>query len=309
MDIPTIQPPRLKIGDTISIVAPGSTTESRDAFEKGIATLEKLGFHVRFDERIFQAARYLAGDDASRAEDLIRSFEDPSIQAVIALRGGYGCARLIDLLPKRRLRSHPKIFMGFSDLTALHLFFQKHFGWITFHGPMATSAVLGNFPVDQQEHLLSLLTDPDYRPTLSFPQLDSWFPGTAEGTLTGGCLTIIATSIGTPYEIQTKGKVLFLEDQGEPPYRLDRLLTHLDLAGKLKNLAGVILGQFRDCEPNGGNYSSTDVLRDILTELKVPIIANFPAGHGEDNWAFPLGAKIRIDADARVISLLEPPVR
>jgi muramoyltetrapeptide carboxypeptidase len=309
MNIPTIQPPKLKMGDTLSIVAPASTVESRDGFEQGAAALERMGFRVRFDERIFHPTRYLAGNDASRAEELMRSFEDPSIQAIIALRGGYGCARLMPLLSKKRLRRHPKIFMGFSDITALHLFFNRHFGWITIHGPMANSSALGDFPVDQESHLLSLWTDPEYRPTLNFPELDAWFPGTAEGNLTGGCLSIVTTSLGTPYEIRTEGKILFLEDQGEPPYRLDRMLTHLRLSGKLQNVAGFLLGQFPDCEPTKGDYSSKDVLRDLLTELRVPIIANFPAGHGESNWAIPLGAKIRIDADARTISFLGPAVR
>jgi muramoyltetrapeptide carboxypeptidase len=309
MNIPTIQPPKLKIGDAISIVAPASTVESRDGFEQGVAALERMGFRVRFDERIFQPIRYLAGDDASRAEELMRAFEDPSVHAIIALRGGYGCARLIPLLSKRRLRRHPKIFMGFSDITALHLFFNRHFGWVTIHGPMANSSVLKNFPLDQESHLLSLWTNPDYRPTLQFPQLDTWVSGTAEGILTGGCLSIVTTSLGTPYEIRTEGKVLFLEDQGEPPYRLDRMLTHLRLSGKLQNAAGFVLGQFPDCEPTKSDYSSADVLRDFLTEFKVPIIANFPAGHGENNWAIPLGAKIRMDASARTISLLDPSVR
>ena len=197
MDKPTIQPPKAKIGDTVSIIAPGSSTELREEFGQSVATLEKMGFQVRFDDRIFQSNRYLAGDDAFRAENLMHAFEDPSVSAIIALRGGYGSARLIPHLSKKRLRRHPKIFMGFSDITALHLFFRRHFGWTTIHGPMTISPGLGSFPRDQELHLLSLWTDPDYRPVLSFPQLETLYPGSAEGTLTGGCLSIITTSIGT----------------------------------------------------------------------------------------------------------------
>jgi muramoyltetrapeptide carboxypeptidase len=309
MVIPAIQPPSLKMGDTISIVAPAGPIEQRDGFERGIATLRGMGFNVRFDERIFQSFRYLAGNDAERAEELMRAFEDPSVQAIIALRGGYGCARLIPLLMEKRLSHHPKIFMGFSDLTTLHLFFLRHFGWITIHGPMVTSPALGSITAEQKSHLLSLWTDPDYRPTLRFAQLETWNPGVAEGTLTGGCLSIIAASIGTPYEIETEGKVLFLEDQGEPPYRLDRMLTNLHLSGKLRALAGLVLGTFKDCEPAQGNYTAMDTLRDILTGLRVPIIANFPAGHGRNHWAIPLGTKVRINADMRSIEFLEPIVR
>jgi muramoyltetrapeptide carboxypeptidase len=309
MDIPTIQPPGLKTGDTISIVAPGGPIEVRDVLDRGIDSLQKMGFCVRVDERIFQSYRYLAGNDAARAEELMCAFEDPSVQAIVALRGGYGCARLIPLLMEKRLRHYPKIFMGFSDLTTLHLFFRRRFGWITIHGPMAATPALGSITDDQRQHLHSLWTDPEYRPTLSFPQLETWTPGVAEGTLIGGCLSIIAASIGTRYEIRTEGKILFLEDHGEPPYRLDRMLTHLYLSGKLQNLAGLLIGSFLDCDPAQGNYTAMDTLREILTELAIPTIANFPAGHGTDNWAIPLGAKIRIDADARSVEFLDAAVR
>ena len=309
MEILTIQPPALKRGDTIAVVAPASPVERRDGLERGINVLEGLGFHVRYDERIFESSRYLAGEDHARAEELMRAFEDPSIQAIIALRGGYGCARLIPLLKEKRLRHHPKIFMGFSDLTTLFLFFRRRFGWVMIHGPMAAAPSLAGIRPDQADHLASLLTDPGYRPVLNFDQFESWIPGVAEGELVGGCLSIITTSIGTPYEIKTEGKILFLEDQGEPPYRLDRMLTHLHLAGKLQSIAGVLLGSFLDCEPTKGDYNSSDTLRDILTKLNVPVMANFPAGHGSENWAIPFGPKVRMDTNARTIEFLEAAVR
>jgi len=309
MDIPTIHPPRLKTGDTVAIVAPAGPIEQRDGLLRGITSLERMGFHVQFEERIFQSSRYLAGDDVSRAEELMRAFENPAVQAVVGLRGGYGCARLIPLLLEKRLRHHPKVFMGFSDLTTLHLFLRRRFGWITFHGPMAASPALGDISADQEKHLLSLWTDPTYRPTFSFAQLETWAPGSAEGILVGGCLSLIAASIGTPYEIKTEGKILFLEDQGEPPYRLDRMLTHLYLADKLQCLAGLILGSFCECAPTQGSYTAQDTLMEILGKLNVPVIGNFPAGHGAENWAIPLGSRVRIDADMRTVELLESAVQ
>jgi muramoyltetrapeptide carboxypeptidase len=237
------------------------------------------------------------------------AFEDPSVQAIMALRGGYGCSRLIPHLKEKRLRPNPKIFTGFSDLTTLHLFFRRRFGWVTIHGPMAASPALGSITTDQEKHLLSLWTDPDYRPTLRFDSLESWSPGIAEGILAGGCLSIIVASIGTPYEIKTEGKILFLEDYGEPPYRLDRMLTHLQLAGKLQSVSGVLLGSFADCEPTRGDYTAADVMRDILTNLKVPVLSGFPAGHGSENWAVPLGGRIRLDADARFVEFLDSAVK
>jgi muramoyltetrapeptide carboxypeptidase len=308
MDIPTVQPSRLKKGDVISIVAPSSPIESRDGLDKGIASLERMGFRVRFHDRIFQSSRYLAGNDPERAEELMQAFEDPSVQAIISLRGGYGCARLIPLLKDNRLRPYPKIFIGFSDLTTLHLYFHSHFGWATIHGPMVASPALHYITPQQEQNFLSLITDPNYRPALSFPQLETWFPGKAEGTLIGGCLSLITASIGTAYEIKTEGKILFLEDQGEAPYRLDRMLTHLRLAGKLHSLAGILLGDFPDCEPTQGNYTSSEILREILADLKIPTIANFPSGHGSENWAIPLGVKVFMDADKGSIRYLESAV-
>jgi muramoyltetrapeptide carboxypeptidase len=309
MDIPIIQPPSLRKGDTIAIVAPGSPVKKPELLNPGIQKLEEMGFRVRFDDRIFESSRYLAGDDHSRAEELMCAFEDPSVRAIVTLRGGYGCSRLIPLLMEKRMRRNPKIFMGFSDITTLHLFFSRRFGWITFHGPMATSAELGNMTADQQRHLLSLWTDPGYRAELRFPQLETMVPGIAEGTLTGGCLSVIAASIGTGYEIQTDDKILFLEDHGEPPYRLDRMLTHLQLAGKLESIAGLVLGSFPGCDPEREDYTAIDTIREIVSRLDVPVLANFPAGHGDQNWTLSLGVKARLDAQEGSLIFLEPAVQ
>jgi muramoyltetrapeptide carboxypeptidase len=309
MDIPTIHPPAIRTGDTIGIIAPAGSLEERSAFEQGVARLEGLGFRVRFDDRIFQSLRYLAGDDAARANELMRYFEDPGIKAILSLRGGFGCSRLIPLLEEKRLRPYCKLFMGFSDLTTLHLYFRRRFGWITIHGPMAASQSLPGPGSGEASHFLSLLTDSRYLPSFSFPELETWFPGVAEGKLAGGCLSLVVASLGTPYEIKTEGKVLFLEDLSEPPYRIDRMLTQLRLAGKLDSIAGILLGRFTDCEPTQGNYTLRECLQDLVVDLNVPVLANFPAGHGPENWALPLGVKIRLNADSRLVEFLEPAVR
>jgi len=308
MNIPMTQPQGLKPGDTIAVVAPAGPIASREFFDRGIAALERMGFRTRFNDRLFQSYRYLAGRDADRAADLTHAIEDPSVQAIIALRGGYGCARIIPLLNERRIRDNCKIFMGFSDLTTLHLFFNKC-GWITFHGPMAANEALADISAEREEHLVSLLTDPGYRPGFRFPQIENWSSGTAEGVLTGGCLSLVTASLGTSYEIQTEGKILFLEDTGEPPYRVDRMITHLRLAGKLDSAAGIVLGHFSDCGEPSGDYSVGDVLRDVLSCLNIPILANFPAGHIQDNWTLPLGVKTRIDTNEPALHFLEPAVR
>jgi muramoyltetrapeptide carboxypeptidase len=261
---------------------------------------------VKYDERIFGSRRYLAGSDEARAMELARYFDDPGVNAIVALRGGYGCSRLIRLLDEKLLRRNPKIFMGFSDITTLHLFFRRRFGWITFHGPMA--ATLSKMSVEQANHLISLWTDPDHLARFSFPQLTTYVPGIAEGRLVGGCLSLVVASLGTAYEINLDGKILFLEDLGEPPYRLDRMLTQLELAGKLDSVAGFLLGAFEECAPSQGDYTAAEILREFVERIGVPVLADFPAGHGKENWALPLGAKIRMDAECRQVEFLEPSV-
>ena len=306
MDIPTIHPRPVRPGDTIGIIAPAGPIENRQVFERGLAALNRMGFQVRFDDRIFQSMRYLAGNDEARAEELHRFFEDPDVRAILSLRGGFGCSRLVPLLDEKRLRSHCKFLIGFSDLTTLHLFLRRRFGWVTLHGPMAASPALAEITHDAEAHFLALLGDPGYTPRLSFPQLEAWAPGLAEGKLVGGCLSIIAASIGTCYEIKTEGKILFLEDFGEPPYRIDRMLTHLSLAGKFDSVAGLLLGSFHECRPEHGNYTVEEVLRERCENLGVPVLGNFPAGHGPQNWSLPFGVRVRLDADARALELLEP---
>jgi muramoyltetrapeptide carboxypeptidase len=308
MDIPIIHPAALKPGDTIGIIAPAGPVENREAFLAGVATLERLGFRVKYSDRIFSSHRYLAGCDHERAEELERTFADPEVQAVIPLRGGYGCARLIPLLHEKELRHHPKIFMGFSDLTTLHLFFRRRFGWVTFHGPMTASKALADLAGEQEKHLLSLWTDPRYRPQFAFPELATFTPGVCEGPLAGGCLSLVVASLGTSYEIKTEGKVLFFEDLGEPPYRIDRMLTQLKLAGKLDSPAGILLGNFADCDEGVSGYTTADVLREFFEPMGIPVLAHFPAGHGVENWGLPLGIRVRLNADNRTLEFLEPAV-
>ena len=308
MDIPTIFPPALRPGDAIGIVAPAGPVCTPDAINPAVALVESWGFTVRFDRRIFEASRYLAGSDEARAGELMRYFSDPSIQAILALRGGFGCSRLIQRLDEGSMRHNCKLFIGFSDLTTLHMYFRRRFGWITVHGPMATTLTRENTSAEEEKHLVSLLTDPQYLPALRFPQLESWVPGTSEGRIVGGCLSLVAASIGTAYEIKTEGKILFLEESGEAPYRIDRMITHLQLAGKLDGVAGFLIGSLCNCEPDEGSYSAADVLRELLTPVGVPILANFPAGHGSANWALALGARARMDTHLGEVRYLEPAV-
>jgi muramoyltetrapeptide carboxypeptidase len=280
----------------------------RSAVAPAVSALLQLGFKVRLDERAFQVQRYLAGSDTARAQELISFIENPDVHGIMALRGGYGCSRLIPDLEESNIRGNCKVIMGFSDLTTLHLYLWKRFRWVTFHGPMATSPLWGHLKSDYADHLLSLWMDPGYRPTLTFPQVEVWTEGVATGRMVGGCLSLVAASLGTRFEIQTRGCILFLEDLGEAPYRIDRLMMQLRLAGKLDSVAGIVLGDFDGCAPADGDYTVEDVLREYLGHLQVPVIAKFPAGHGECNWPFPLGVRARLDASGKSLTFIDAAV-
>ena len=303
-----VRPAALRPGDTIGIIAPASPLADRSHFDRGISALREMGFHAQYDDRIFESTRYLAGDDASRAQELMRQFEDPTVKAVVPLRGGYGCARLLGYLDKDRLRQHCKVFMGFSDLTTLHLYLYKSFRWITFHGPMISSPFWAQSSEPLRQHLLSLWCDPGYRPRFSLPGTQSWHGGCADGILVGGCLSLITTSLGTPFEISCRNKILFLEDSGEAPYRVDRMLTHLRLAGKFHGIKGIILGNFAQEESASDPEGMEQTLRSNLVNLDVPLVSRFPAGHATENWPLPLGLRVRLDADDASLTVLESAV-
>jgi muramoyltetrapeptide carboxypeptidase len=305
MEIPIVRPKIISQGGTVAIVAPAGPIDQRNDFMRGVAAFERMGFRVRFNEAIFRSTGYLAGPDGERVEELMRAFEDPDVQAIVSLRGGYGCSRLITGIDQGRMRNQAKIFMGFSDLTTLHLYFRRRFGWVTFHGPMATSPALANMGPEQQQHLVRLWTDPYYLPSLTFPELQTWVPGSSEGELIGGCLSLVVASLGTPYEPVMDGKILFLEDLGEPPYRIDRMLTQLRLARKLDGITGILLGEFKECDPSTQGQTAEDTLKDLLVGLEIPVLANFPSGHGSENWVLPMGIRVRLDADNRRLDFLE----
>jgi muramoyltetrapeptide carboxypeptidase len=254
------------------------------------------------------------------------AFADPDVQAVFPARGGYGITRLLDRLDYEQIRRQPKIVTGFSDITALHLALQRHCGLVTFHSPnpmdgLGAEAGLGSLA--EQTFWRALRAD-RYLDSAGQRQpagyeligpavrdaLETVRPGQAEGPITGGNLALIAATLGTRYEIDTAGRLLFLEDIGERPYRIDRYLSQLRLAGKLRAVAGIVLGHFTDCLPAEGEASLSleEVLADYLDPLGIPVIRNFPAGHEVPNVTLPLGVLARLDADRSSLELLEDPV-
>lgn len=295
--ISQIKPKRLCLGDTIGVIAPASPRDS-DLTAAGVRWLEEQGFCVKLGMTIDQKLGYLSGPDDMRAADINAMFASPDIDGIVCLCGGYGTMRLLELLDYNVIRTHPKVFVGYSDITALHVSIGQRTGLVTFHGPMVASDMgkgLSAYTwecffqaVTSPQPLGSVINPPDSPPPLFI------VPGTAQGYLTGGNLSLIVSTLGTPYEINTHDKILCLEEVGEAPYRIDRMLTQLLLAGKLQDAAGIVFGVCADCDIEARSSSSfnvEEVLRDRLGGLHKPVLYNLHFGHTLDKVTLPLGIK------------------
>jgi muramoyltetrapeptide carboxypeptidase len=285
-----VKPVALRPGDRVAVVAPSSPFD-RDPFERGLRVLESR-YRAAVADGIFDRRRYLAGEDASRVKQIASALEDREVRAIFCARGGYGATRIVNALAPSFLREARKLLVGFSDVTALHALWANA-GVASVHGP----------------HVGRLAAETDASRARLFAALESASApeplpgrpvvrGTASGRLFGGNLTVLAHLVGTPAMPALRGALLFLEDVGERPYRLDRAFVHLLTAGALEGVAGLVLGSFTDCEEPGADFASADVLRDLARELGVPCIEGVEAGHGAPNYALPLGARATLDANA-----------
>lgn len=296
-----VKPNRLAPGDTLGVVAPAGRVEPAD-LHRGVLRLEQLGFKVILGKNVEKSHRYLAGKDADRAADLQFMFEKSDVRAVLCARGGSGTARLLRHLDRGRFSGSPKAFVGCSDITTLLLYFSRTLGWVTFHGPMAATQFGRDPNGARDENFMKILGGETVE--MSFPGVQALRGGRAEGILTGGCLTLICTTIGTPYEIETKDKILFIEDTDEAPYRIDRMLTYLKGLGKFDRVRGVVFGQMPRCQPE----LLPEIILEIFDEFPVPILFGFPSGHGESIATLPFGISVRIDGSAGSLRMLEPAV-
>lgn len=286
------RPRALQEGDLIGIAAASSPFEP-DLFAAGIEAIRGMGFRVRHRDDLFHQQRYLAGSDARRAEELTELIEDDEVAAILFARGGYGCQRMIPRLDAKRLRQHPKPVVGFSDVTALLTFLRQSAGFPTFYGPVVTQ--LGREPnASAAASLKATLTSQGPLGNLGEGAARVLKSGNAEGPLVGGCLSLIATSIGTPYELKLEGAILFVEDIGEKVYALDRMLTQLINAGMLHRARGIVIGSLVTL-PNEA-HDLSEMLADVLRDFAGPVVLNFPAGHTQGFVTLPLGAITRISA-------------
>ncbi|WP_129600070.1 S66 peptidase family protein [Anaerophilus nitritogenes] len=291
-----IIPKKLKIGDTIGVVAPAGPVPKEKALQAR-CVLEEMGFKVKMGESCFLSfGRYLAGEDHIRAKDINDMFMDQDVDAIICIRGGYGCMRIMDKINIDYIKKNPKIFVGYSDITALHILFNQIANLVTYHGPMVFSNMIDLNKFTKKSFFEVINSDDDIH--LQNPlneEIKTMVNGVVKGPLVGGNLCLITSTLGTPYEIQTKGKILFLEDIGEQPFKIDRMLTQLSLANKLQECRGIILGDFNDCEDNNG-FTLLEVLKMIIKPLNKPTIYNFKSGHCEPMITLPLGTICELDA-------------
>jgi muramoyltetrapeptide carboxypeptidase len=318
----TLKPARLQPGQTIGILAPASHLDETDRIELAIETVQSLGFGVRQSQHLRQRHGYFAGDDRQRAADLNAFFADDTIDGMICLTGGWGSSRTLPYLDFSVIRSHPKVFMGYSDITALLNGIHAHTGLVTFHGPLAdqtfTPYTLEAFTqvVMQAQANIHLGAPPPFesRPGQVARQDRVWpiVGGKGRGRLLGGNLTLLSHLVGTPYLPDFSEAILFLEDVTETVYRIDRMLTQLRLSGALRNLSGLVFGKFTDCPPSSGHvhqFTLAEVLADFAQSLGVPAVRGLMIGHVENMATLPVGCQAELDADAGTLQLLEPGVR
>lgn len=297
---------RLKFGDTIGIISPASP-ESYDKIQQSISVISDLGFKVKTGNHVYDKLGHLAGTDKSRADDIMDAFLDDNIDMILCMRGGYGTMRLLPYLQFDVIMQNPKIFIGYSDITTLLNSFSSKSSLITFHGPMLTSDWSNENTIDSFLFTLMEGTHPFCIENPFDTPLISNTDAEVQGELVGGNLSLICSTIGTPYEINTENKILFIEEVGEEPYAVDRMLTHLLLANKLQRCKGLLLGQFTDCTLPHYERSLTldEVLQDRLFSMNKPILSNFMTGHGNPKLTLPIGANINLDCKNRKIHVLE----
>jgi muramoyltetrapeptide carboxypeptidase len=303
---PKIKPRALKRGDTIGVVAPAAAIE-RERLERGVAAIENLGFRVKVSSHALDRAGILAGEDSVRASELSAFFADPAIDAIFAARGGYGCGRLLPLLDFAGIARTPKVFLGFSDASFLLNAMVGRAGMVCFHGPMVAMDFARRLTPTSQEHLSRLLSG-ELR-SFELPARAAFRDGVAEGEVVGGCLSMVAGALGTPYAPPFDGSLLFLEDTGEKAYRIDRMLVHLAQAGALERCAGVVFGAMRPPSGDEAEYRMIEqCVADWAESLDCPVLWGVEAGHGSANFTIPFGIRGRIDSQTRTLAFLEPAV-
>jgi muramoyltetrapeptide carboxypeptidase len=299
-------PPALRPGDRIAVVAPASPC-AQQAVRRGALELESQGFEVTVDDRVWaQAGGYLAGDAALRAAHLQEAFADPGIAGIVCTRGGYGSAQILPLLDADAIAASPKVFVGYSDITAVHTWLQQRCGLVSFHGPMLEGRFADATRYDRDSFVRAVsVTEP--MGALVPPGLEIWREGEASGLLVGGTITQLAASLGTPFAFDPPpGCVLFFDEVNERPYRLDRLLTQLVQAGIIGRASAIVFNELPGCDEPGGEVRGADAVRRVLAGFGGPMLAGFPSGHTPGaTMTLPFGVHATVVARGRPALVIE----
>lgn len=311
----TLLPKAIKKGDTVGIISPASATSDRMEFTFAKEAMEGLGLKVKLGESLKNRFGHLAGTDEERANDLNNMFSDPEVKAIICIRGGSGAARILPLIDYNVIKANPKPLLGYSDITALHCAIYSQTGLISFHGQNGSGS-WNSFNVKQFEKVFfekSLITFQNEVTkgddlVVKGNRTQTLKGGTVEGQILGGNLTVLTALSGTPYYPDFKNSILFIEDIGEDPYRIDRMMSTLQLNGTLGEIKGFIFGQCTDCKPGGGygSLSVDQIMDQYIGPLKIPAYTGAMIGHIARQFIIPVGSKVRMDADAGTFSMLEP---
>lgn len=295
-----IKPPALRKGDKVGIVAPASNIK-REWLERGCEALRKLGYEAFYFDSILERDLYFAGSVERRARELEQMFEREDVRAIVCARGGYGSNYLLGAVDLRKIAAHPKIFVGYSDLTSLLTWFTDSANLVTFHGPMVTKDFAGDDGVDVAAWTSAVSGASEWEIGAE-SGVRPLAPGTAEGILYGGCLSILVASLGTPYEIHTDGAILFLEDVAAKPFQIDRMLTQLKLAGKLSFVRGIVFGEMQDCRQSAEqDYTLEEVVMRAVGDLGIPVAFGLRSGHvSRANVTLPMGVRVLLEVGGQV---------
>lgn len=312
-----VRPPKLKSGDTVVLVSPASAVFEKDALVVATESLQAMGLKVVHAKHVLDRYGYLAGTDKDRADDINKAFADPSIDGIVALRGGWGCNRILPYLDYSAIAKNPKVLLGYSDITSLLNAIYAKTGLVSFHGPVGIS-YWGEFQADQLHQTLfagNPVTMRNYREddgalVMRSNRAHTVVKGKATGTLVGGNLTVLTSLVGTPYLPDMRGKILMLEDVEESIYRIDRYFSTLQLAGILDQVAGIVFGHCSDCEPQKGygGFTLTEILEHYLTPLSVPSYVGAQFGHIRNNHILPVGLEVVLDASSQTLTPVMAPV-
>ena len=298
----------LKPGDTIGIVAPASQVD-REIFLRGVSEIETLGYKVQYSDLLFSNHYYFAGTHSQRAENFMEFFTNPKIKAVFCARGGYGSQYLLDLLDTNKLKANPKIFLGYSDVTTLLQYLENQCDMVCFHGPMVSREFASGEPYYLKESLQDCLTRTSPGAQLHLPQTETLMQGRVRGRLTGGCLSLLTACLGTPYELCSINKILFLEDVNTKPYQLDRMLMQLKLAGKLEEIQGLIFGEMLSCGDSSKSFTLQEIIYNVVHQLDIPVWYGLPSGHTSGKGlTLPFGVEIQMDTSEKWLKIEESAV-